>query len=132
MDPSKFVKQKGDSDCLNCCIESLTGISSEDFPVLTKSEYENITQKRRDELVDWQDGEMSRILKQRGWSYSVVEPKDVVKGWSIGCGPSPRGPWLHAVLCLNGIPKFDPNPSNDMLGGEIEHLIVIERIIKEK
>lgn len=33
--------------------------------------------------------------------------------YSIGCGPSPRGPFWHAVVCKNGVMVFDPHPSDD-------------------
>lgn len=42
--------------------------------------------------------------------------QDRLRGvYSIGSGPSPRGPFWHAVVCKNGVMVFDPHPSDDGL-----------------
>ncbi len=56
--------------------------------------------------------------------------------YSIGSGPSPRGPFWHAVVCKNGVMVFDPHPSDDgVLSIERHDLIVpmsdAERLLHE-
>lgn len=54
-------------------------------------------------------------LKVRGLKMVHVEPDDpcLLGRYSIGVGPSPRGPFFHAIVCKNGRMVFDPHPSDD-------------------
>lgn len=54
------------------------------------------------------------------------EGLDALKGvYSIGCGPSPRGPFWHSVVCKNGIMVFDPHPSDDGLLSIERHDLIV-------
>jgi hypothetical protein len=58
-------------------------------------------------IYDWLAGRGFKIV-------SVPPGDDRLKGaYSIGCGPSPRGSFWHAVVCKNGVMVFDPHPSDD-------------------
>lgn len=66
-------------------------------------------------------------LKTRGLKIVVVPPGDprLQGSYSIGAGPSPRGPFYHAVVCKNGRMVFDPHPSDDgVIEIELHDLIV--------
>lgn len=68
-------------------------------------------------------------LAERGLKLESVDPDDPrLQGrYSIGCGPSPRGPFHHAVVCKNGRMVFDPHPSDDgLIKIESHDLIVPE------
>lgn len=45
--------------------------------------------------------------------------------YSIGSGPSPRGPFHHAIICKSGRMVWDPHPSDDGVT-RIEHHQLIE------
>lgn len=57
---------------------------------------------------------------------------DLQGNYSIGVGPSPRGPFHHAVVCKSGVMVFDPHPSDDGVT-EIEyHDLIVEMSDAEK
>ena len=66
-------------------------------------------------------------LKARGLRSVFVSPgSPLLKGrYSIGSGPSPRGPFHHAVICKNGRMVFDPHPSDDGLVETLMHGLIV-------
>lgn len=74
---------------------------------------------------------IARWLANRGLKIVRVFPgkegaQDRLRGiYSIGCGPSPRGPFWHAVVCKNGVMVFDPHPSDDGLLSIERHDLIV-------
>lgn len=66
-------------------------------------------------------------LAERGLKMISVPPgDDRLKGtYSIGVGPSPRGPFHHAIVCKNGVMVFDPHPSDDGLLEISRHDLIV-------
>lgn len=66
-------------------------------------------------------------LGDRGLKLVDVEPDDecLIGAYSIGCGPSPRGPFFHAVVCKNGRMVWDPHPSDDGLARIDSHDMIV-------
>ena len=63
--------------------------------------------------ADW-GGSIARWLADRRLKIVTRSSSaDLAGKYSIGCGPSPRGPFAHAVVCKNGRMVFDPHPSDD-------------------
>ncbi|MER9937422.1 hypothetical protein [Mesorhizobium sp. M0088] len=73
-------------------------------------------------------------LAERGLKIITVPPGDTrLKGaYSIAAGPSPRGPFYHAVVCKNGVMVFDPHPSDDGLIEIARHDIIVPMTDVEK
>lgn len=71
---------------------------------------------------DWLAGRGLKIVHL----FPSEEAVGALKGlYSIGCGPSPRGPFWHAVVCKNGVMVFDPHPSDDGLLSIERHDIIV-------
>lgn len=72
---------------------------------------------------------VGKWLADRGLKIVNVFPEDdldCLKGkYSIGCGPSPRGPFWHSVVCKNGVMVFDPHPSDDGLLSIERHDLIV-------
>lgn len=71
--------------------------------------------------------EIYRWLATQGLKLKRVDCDDprLIGGYSIGVGPSPRGEFLHAVVCKNGKMVFDPHPSDDGVASFEYHDIFI-------
>jgi hypothetical protein len=113
-----MVEQRGDSDCFNACLASLTGIPLEEFPVFT------VDEMRRSPVL--QDNRCMKVLRQHGW-YWLRAWTTPLQGYTIASGPSPRGDWWHSVIYHDGKPAFDPHPSNEFLAGPVhEYLLPVQ------
>jgi len=70
---------------------------------------------------------ISDWLADHGFKLVHADPGDdcLVGAYSIGCGPSPRGDFWHAVVCKNGVMVFDPHPSDDGLVSIERHEMIV-------
>jgi hypothetical protein len=98
-------------DCLRACIATVTGLPYELVPHFAQH-------------VSWWDY-MRRWARRRGADWACVLPVDgsirhafedpdrrAGKGWYIGSGPSPRGPFRHVVVVDADLQLVhDPHPS---------------------
>lgn len=80
------IYQEADN-CLACCIAGILDVDLSSVPEFE----ENIWQKQVDNFV-FNFGYIAI------WDYSLTVPFDNL---AIGVGPSPRGPWTHAVIIDN-------------------------------
>lgn len=117
---------KGRGNCQSAAMASLL-----DLPL------EEVIDTASDECRDegfWQS--VGDWLAGRGLKIVHVFPDegtDALKGvYSIGCGPSPRGPFWHSVVCKNGVMVFDPHPSDDGLVSIERHDLLVPMTDVEK
>lgn len=105
----------------------------------------SILDLRLDEVIDTASDECREAgfwpaieawLAKRGLKFKHIFPGDddaALKGvYSIGSGPSPRGPFWHAVVCKNGVMVFDPHPSDDGLVSIERHDLIVPMTDAEK
>ncbi len=100
---------KGRGNCMAACLASLLEIP-------LHSAIDTTSDACR---ADW-EGSIGRWLADRGLKLEDIwpdesEPAELADAYSIGSGPSPRGPFWHAVVCKSGRMVFDPHPSDDGL-----------------
>lgn len=110
---------KGRGNCQSAAMASLL-----DLPL---SEVIDTASDEVREKGFWQS--ISDWLADRGLKIVSMFPDDDLKclvgQYSIGCGPSPRGPFWHSVVCKNGAMVFDPHPSDDGLLSIERHDLII-------
>lgn len=99
---------KGRGNCMSACIASILELPIDKVIDTTSDEIRSAldwAQCIEDWLEEHDNLEMMMVIDPES-------PK--LKGvYSIGCGPSPRGDFHHAVVCKNGVMVFDPHPSDD-------------------
>lgn len=103
VDPDGAIIERG--NCYAACWASLLEVPLEEVPAF-------------EDLPD--DGswwiETIKWLKDKGlvlhYFPSDEAPTDT---YVMACGPSPRGPWGHGVIYLDGKLVFDPHPSGEGL-----------------
>jgi len=89
-------------DCLAACIASILELPLADVPNLGCS---------TEWWQDTRDWLKPRNLDWLNWEHG---PGAVVpRGYSILGADSPRGPWLHAVVCFDGAIVWDPSPDRE-------------------
>ena len=98
---------KGRGNCMSACIASLL-----ELPI------DKVIDTTSDEVRSsgcWQQGIENWLEENHEMKMMLVSPSSSkLEGvYSIGCGPSPRGDFYHAVVCKNGVMVFDPHPSDD-------------------
>ena len=98
---------KGYGNCQSACLASILDLPLSDVIDTTSDEV-------RDNgfwgpIYDW--------LADHGLKVVHVGQNDPrLQGqYSIAAGPSPRGPFHHAIICKNGVMVWDPHPSDDGL-----------------
>lgn len=87
----------------NCFPASFASLM--DLPLDTAPDFED--------GFDW-FGPWDRWCQDNGWVWAWVTwgeslPANAAPaGQAIGSGPSPRGPWQHSIVTLDGLPAHDP------------------------
>lgn len=110
-DASKGVR----GDCARAVIASLLDIDIETIPNFAQ-EAEGSSYKFYSRIEDFLELHGYEMLWYRSPVYHL---KDGVDVYHYISGPSPRGQGLfHAVVGLNGVPFFDPHPSDAGLSGD--------------
>lgn len=105
---TRLHDEETQGNCWEACIHSLLGDSSIELDLrgtAAEDSWENHWLIRTNEY-----------LATRGWTVVLVEAERPVYITSpdliyIADGPSPRGPFMHAVLHKNGELWHDPHPS---------------------
>jgi len=82
-------------NCLTACIASLLAIPIAELP--------------NHQGEDWLEGWNENLLHYNAHLIVIDDPKAIQPGYSILSGLSPRGKWLHAVICLDGKMVHDPH-----------------------
>lgn len=103
-----FVATHGRGNCMSAAIASIM-----ELPL------HEVVDTASDECrANW-DGTISDWLAQHGkklvYYFDWHDNEKVPDGFSIACGPSPRGQYYHAVVVLDGKPAFDPHPDDTYL-----------------
>jgi hypothetical protein len=90
-----------DGNCFAACVASILEMPLDSVPHFLGDGW-------FDQWLDW--------LKQFNLTLInlVVSPDWQPKGYTILAADSPRGEWLHAVVCLNGEIVWDPHPLREM------------------
>lgn len=109
-------------DCLSACIATVLDIPLDDVPVFVASPHWFA------ELNEWMDNRgLALVFLQFDdgtWPWIPPDNLPLIVG-----GPSPRGPWGHAVVGIwRGAAMevlHDPHPSRAGLAGEINRVYVI-------
>ena len=98
--PDGTVEKRG--DCLMACVASILEVPLASLPAMTNAHDDG----------SWWDVLMA-TLRERGHTviYDDNTPAFRPSGYHIAGGPSPRGPWGHAVVALDGKVVHDPHPS---------------------
>jgi hypothetical protein len=94
-----------DGNCFPACIASILEIPLDDVPCFHG---ENWLERYNEWLKD-KNLCLINVLYLNAEGQPNVPP-----GYSILAADSPRGDYLHAVVCLNGEVVFDPHPQRDM------------------
>ncbi len=110
------------------CLASLTRIPIEEFKVVSKEEYDALSEEDKSNVGTRQHNENLQVLLKHGWTYTRGSSAKVPAGWSIGSGKSPRGDWDHSIVCLDGKPFFDPHKSGDFIDGPITEWLGLTRL----
>lgn len=104
---TKFVDTDGMGNCQSACMASILELPLSEV-------LDTATKEVRDRGFWRSVNEWLAERNLRIESYYPNHMKELPKGiYSIGCGPSPRGDYWHAVVCKNGIMVWDPHPSDD-------------------
>jgi hypothetical protein len=98
--------------CWVACIAGLTNLDHDELvaliPSAVSTDADQSGHEFRAAFTDYANA-VNRFMRGRGWRLAYVGP-DIPRGYSIGCGKSPRG-FDHAVICLDGKVVWDPHPS---------------------
>jgi hypothetical protein len=82
--------------------------------------------------VDWLEYFNVWLEDVYGLSYVEIsipkdrKPDDILKGYHVIVGDSPRGSCRHAIVGYNGLSYYDPHPANTMVCGDIVYGIFIK------
>lgn len=103
--PGGWVDQQGKYDCWWACMSSLTRIPLARF-------YDTCGDPSPENDDDKLVAKTVQLLDQEGWDlhYFWHRHGAIPKGWSIACGPGPRG-LQHSCLAYDGEIVHDPHPS---------------------
>jgi hypothetical protein len=99
--------------CWIACIAGLTDLDHDELAALIPAAVKDAgtkveTDAFRSAFTDYHNA-VNRFMRGRGWRLAYVG-MDIPRGFSIGCGKSPRGV-DHAVIALDGVVWWDPHPS---------------------
>ncbi len=101
---TKFVAEHGHGNCQSAAMASLLDLPLED--VIDTAE---LLEKGGE---FWHP--ISQWLEDRGYTmrFQSAHDSDIdTTGFTIAMGPSPRGPFWHAVVYADGVLAHDPHPS---------------------
>lgn len=100
-------------NCLSACVASILHLNVQDVPPFCDKE-------------DWL-GAMNEWLHERGlWAMCFFYNPDVVpRGYWILGGKSPRGDFLHAVVCKDREMVHDPHPSRDGVETRVDCTLIM-------
>lgn len=100
----KFISQTEDWNCFTACVASVLHIPLDDIPAI------NPREMSQDEwCARWREW-LSTINTV---FYDVTFKENVISGYTIGIVDSQKmSGSLHAVVCLNGVPIWDPQRKN--------------------
>lgn len=82
-------------NCLTACVASLLDIPIAELP--------------NHQGEDWLERWNEKLASYNAHLIEIADPEAVQPGYSILSGLSPRGKWLHAVICLDGKMVHDPH-----------------------
>lgn len=99
-----------DGNCLSACIASLLERPLREVPDYKDADW-------------WQNWE--NWLQELGFEFIYQPtPEPVPQGYAIAGVHSPRGPWLHAVICFDGKVIHDPYPGADKTEALLDWMIL--------
>lgn len=105
-------------NCMDACMASIFEIKLSDCPNYSPNN------------PDWWE-RIEEFVNSKGFDLLIGYRPDaniVPKGCQIAVVDSPRGPWLHAVVALDGVIVWDPHPDQDSYGLPIkEYDLIIKK-----
>lgn len=114
---TKLVPPHG--NCWAACVASLFELTLADVPDI---EFESVNSSPNSEDCKRFWRIWRGWLRDRGYGMITVGKGEVnvLAGFLIETGPSPRGPWQHSVITEDGLLAHDPFPGGSGLAGPSE------------
>ncbi len=92
-----------DGDCFAACMASLLELPLEAVPNFTSPDW---YQHWQEWLEPFNLTLLTFTIPDGGCAW-------LPSGYALLCAESPRGPWDHSVVCLDGKVVWDPNPQRE-------------------
>ena len=104
-------------DCFRACIASIFELPIEALPNPQDPELaETPMGSAAGWWIEWQSWLAKRNLTMYTWEHTPGGW--IPQGYALLAADSPRGPWLHSVVCHDGKIVWDPSPYREQGVGE--------------
>lgn len=119
LDQTQFsnADEKLKGNCLQTCFASIFELPLEEVP-----HFASFGSEWGEKLFEWCDAWGIWPI----WVNKSQEKFKSVTGYTIGCGPGPRG-FQHAIVCMDGKMIHDPHPSRAGLIEITDHITFVLR-----